>query len=64
MTYKITVLMNAEIFPYIDADEEIPCYKCYESLAQMKESLGKELADMYNKVQNITMKEIKKGIQL
>ena len=64
MTYKITVLMNVEIFPYIDADEEIPDYKCYESLAQMKESLGKELADMYNKVQNITMKEIKKGIQL
>ena len=64
MTYKITTQTQIEVFTYQDADEEIPDYECHESLAKMKENVSNILATMYNKVQDLTMKEIKKGVRL
>ena len=64
MTYKITTQTQIEVFTYQDADEEIPDYECHESLAKMKENLSNILATLYNKVQNLTMKDIKKGVRL
>lgn len=64
MTYKITTQTQIEVFTYQDADEEIPEYECHESLAKMKENLSNILATLYNKIQNLTMKDIKKGVRL
>ena len=64
MTYKITTQVMIEVFPYIEDDENIAEYECHESLAQMKENVSNILATMYNKVQDLTMKEIKKGVRL
>ena len=64
MTYKITTQTQIEVFTYQDADEEIPDYECHESLAKMKENLSNVLATLYNKIQNLTMKDIKKGVRL
>lgn len=64
MTYKITTQTQIEVFTYQDADEEIPDYECHKSLAEMKENLSNILATVYNKIQNLTMKDIKKGVRL
>lgn len=64
MTYKITTQIQIDIFPYQDADEEIPDYDCHESLADMKEKVFLILDNVKNKIQNLTLKEIKKGVRL
>lgn len=64
MTYKITTHLEIEIFTYQDADEEIPIYECHDSLKDMKEKLFLKLDNVQNKIQNLTMKDIKKGICL
>ena len=64
MTYKITTQIQIDFFPYQDADEEIPDYDCYESLADMKEKVFLILDNVKNKIHNLTMKEIKKGVRL
>lgn len=64
MTYKITTQVTIEVFTYQDADEEIPEYTCYESLIEMKCRLTDLLQTLQNKVQDLTMKDIKKGVQL
>ena len=64
MTYKITTDFHLEIFTYQDADEEIPDYDCHESLAQMKKNLFLILDNVKNKIQTLTLKDIKKGVRL
>lgn len=64
MTYKITTQVTIEIFTYQDADEEIPDYKCYESLAHFKDNMLLLLDDAQKKVLHLTMKDIKKGVTL
>ena len=64
MTYKITTQIQIDLFPYQVADEEIPDYDCYESLADMKEKVFLILDNVKNKIHNLTMKEIKKGVRL
>jgi hypothetical protein len=64
VTYKITTQVTIEIFPYQDADEEIPDYDCHESLAAMKENLFLILNNVQDKIQSLTLKEIKKGVRL
>jgi hypothetical protein len=64
VTYKITTQIQIEIFPYQDADEEIPDYDCHESLAKMKQEVFLILDNVQNKIQNLTMKDIKKGVRL
>lgn len=64
MTYKITTQISVEVFPYIDCDEEIPDYDCHESLAEMKEKVFLILDNVKDKIQKLTLKEIKKGIRL
>ena len=64
MTYKITTQVTIEVFTYQDADEEIPDYQCYESLAHFKENMFLILDNVKNEIQNMTMKDIKKGVSL
>lgn len=64
MTYKITTQVTIEVFTYQDADEEIPDYDCHESLKDMKEKVFLILDNVKYKIQNMTMKDIKKGVSL
>ena len=62
--YKITTCLYLDVFNYIDADEEIPDYTCYESLQEFKESMLTQLEVIKCRVNKLTMKEIKKGVRL
>ena len=62
--YKITTCLYLDVFVYIDADEEIPDYTCYESLQEFKEGLLTQLAAIKCRVEKLTLKEIKKGVRL
>ena len=62
--YKITTCLYLDVFAYIDADEEIPDYTCYESLQEFKESMLTQLEVIKCRVNKLTMKEIKKGVRL
>ena len=61
--YKITAQIQIEIFPYQDADEEIPDYVCFESLSDAKASLLAGLKVLEMRVDKLTMKDIKKGVR-
>ena len=63
MTYKITAQIQIELFPYQDADEEIPDYVCFTSLADAKASLLAGLRIIEMRIDNMTMKDIKKGVR-
>ena len=62
--YKITTCLYLDVFAYIDADEEIPDYTCYESLQEFKKGVLTQLAAIKTCIDKLTMKEIKKGVKL
>ena len=62
--YKITTCLYLDVFAYIDADEEIPDYTCYESLQEFKQKLTTQLTAIQSRVDKLTLKEIKKGVRL
>lgn len=62
--YKITTCLYLDVFNYIDADEEIPEYTCYNSLQEFKEGVLTQLAAIKTRIDKLTMKEIKKGVKL
>lgn len=62
--YKITTCLYLDVFQYIDADDEIPDYTCYKSLQDFKEGIIVELAAFKDRVEKLTLKEIKKGVRL
>lgn len=64
MTYKITTQVTIEVFTYQDADEEIPDYHCYQSLQEFKEGMLTHLSAVAERVDKLTLKEIKKGVTL
>ena len=61
--YKITAQIFVEVFPYIDADEEIPEYFCYETLQKCKEDILVQLAAIKHRIDKLTMKDIRKGVR-
>ena len=61
--YKITAQIYFEIFPYIDADDEIPDYVCFKTLADAKASLLAGLKILEMRVNKMTMKDIKQGVR-
>lgn len=64
VTKKITVQLTIDVFTYQDADEEIPDYLCYDTLAEFKANMFLRLANAHNQIQDMTMKDIKKGVTL
>lgn len=62
--YKITMCLYLDVFQYIDADEEIPDYTCYESLKDFKEGVLTNLSAIAERIEKLTLKEIKKGVKL
>ena len=64
MKYKITTQVTIEVFTYQDADEEIPDYTCYTSLQEMKDDLKFKWSFAKNKINLMTMRDIKKGVSL
>lgn len=61
--YKITAQILIEIFPYQDADDEIPDYVCFKSLPDAKASLLAGLKILEMRVNKMTMKDIKQGVR-
>lgn len=62
--YKITTCLYLDVFNYIDADEEIPDYTCYNSLQEFKEGTLTTLSAIADRIEKLTLKEIKKGVRL
>ena len=60
--YKITAQILIEVFPYQDADDEIPDYVCFKSLADAKASLLAGLKILEMRISKMTMKDIKQGV--
>ena len=61
--YKITAQILIELFPYQDADDEIPDYVCFKTLADAKASLLAGLKILEMRVNKMTMKDIKQGVR-
>ena len=61
--YKITAQILIEVFPYQDADDEIPDYVCFKSLADAKASLLAGLKILEMRINKMTMKDIKQGVR-
>ena len=61
--YKITAQILIEVFPYQDADDEIPDYVCFKSLADAKALLLASLKNLETSISKMTMKDIKQGVR-
>ena len=60
--YKISVSVNVHVLPYIEDDECIIDVDCFETLTQCKQHINERLAYIKNRVDNMTMKQIKEGV--
>lgn len=60
--YKISVSVNIHILPYIEDDECITDVDCFKTLPQCKQYINERLAYIKNKVDHMTMKQIKEGV--
>lgn len=60
--YKISVSVNVHVLPYIEDDEHIFDIHCFDTLPQCKQHINERLAYIKNRVDNLTMKQIKEGV--
>ena len=62
--YKITLSINVHILPYMEEDENIRDCMCFETLPEFKKHVLERLAYIKNKIDKLTMKQVRLGVQL
>ena len=62
--YKITLSINVHILPYMEEDENIRDCTCYETLPEFKEEALTYLSAIADRIEKLTMKQIRLGVQL
>ena len=62
--YKITMSIEVHVLPYMEEDEYIHDCVCVKTLPECKQYLLERLTYLQNRVDKLTMKQIKEGVKL
>ena len=62
--YKITMSIEIHVLPYMQEDEFIHDCVCVSTLSECKQYLLERLIYLQNRLDKLTMKQIKEGVKL